>query len=171
MAYAKKRKSGSTTKKHSSKLHVKKFRIPTPAELGSAPYARKITIGMICVSILAVIFSLCCSIFFNPERLAKLEIKNLASDYYENYFYDNFANSQKFINLEDIDAAMDKYVNFGFAKVSLRQLLLRGGRDNSLPISALINHCNENETFVKFYPESPYSETSYHTEYTYSCDF
>lgn len=137
----------------------------------TAPHARRISIFIIIVSIVAVIFTLFCEIFYDPERIAKSEVESLASWYYENYFYENFANSRQFINSKNIDEAMNKYVKSGFAKVSLRQLLLRHQADTTNSKKIALSYCDENNTFVVFYPESPYSQNSYHTEYTYSCEF
>ena len=106
-----------------------------------------------------------------PEEIALSRLDQLASNYYEQYFYDKFANSANFQSLENVDSAMDKYVKTGFSKVTLRQLAIHD-RTTASPISDQpLEYCDEESTFVIFYPEPPFERTSYHTEFTYSCAF
>ena len=106
-----------------------------------------------------------------PEEATMSQLDQLASNYYEQYYYDKFANSEAFQSLEDVDSAMDKYVKTGFSRVTLRQLLVYN-RSTTKPLSnQVLKYCDEEKTFVVFYPESPFERTSYHTKFTYSCAF
>ena len=47
------------------------------------------------ISVVIVVISLFTYFFFNPEAVAKRDAAYLAKDYYETYFYDNFASTIK----------------------------------------------------------------------------
>ncbi|MBR3230763.1 hypothetical protein IKF73_01910 [Candidatus Saccharibacteria bacterium] len=125
-----------------------------------------IIIVIIGASMVAVIIATICSLIFKPENLVKAQISALATDYYENYLYPSF--DQNSPNFNDF---MQKYETTGLTITTLRQILLHDHQKNVTAAPFLKEHCDENSTFIKFYPEYPYSKTSYHVEYSYSCDF
>ena len=152
--------------KHSTSLHTPRFRttyIFTPA--------KKIILTVIALTIIVVIIAIVYPLFFNDECLVKSQISTLATDYYENYFYPNYTSSTSYAQISDLDTAMAKYETYGFAPITLRQLLLYDDQKNTSHAAYLTEHCDENATLIRFYPEAPYSQTSYRTEYTYSCNF
>ena len=104
----------------------------------------------------------------NPERRAKSDFEALATYYYENIFYADLLASDNFSGNPRV--ALEKYKITGLATVTLRQLSLSDRTDQNLA-NYLLKYCDEDRTFVTFYPESPYSKTSYRAEYTYSCNF
>lgn len=125
---------------------------------------QKIVLFMIMILFVLVIGYLIFGLTYTSENITKSKIETLASDYYENYLYKQIVDSK-----EDPAKILDEYKKIGLSIVYLRQLL-RYENDKELE-NYLLKHCDENKTSVKFYPESPYTKTSYHTDYSYSCDF
>lgn len=132
---------------------------------------QKLILSVIFTVILVVIIALAITFFHKPENLVKSKIASIASDYYENYFYKNLVNSEKYAEIQNLDNILGKYKDSGLSSLNLRQLLLYNNQKNSDSAPFLKKYCNEENTYVKFYPEPPYSKTSYRTEYTYSCNF
>ncbi len=163
MAHAKNKKSISRNSKHSSKLHASKLR---SSFYPDSP-AKKIILTIIILTFILVIVAVCCSFFLKDESLTKSKIENLATSYYEDYLYKNLITS----NHENLDSVMEKYETYGSAPITLRQLLLYAQQKNLNYPEKILKYCDENLTYVRFYPEPPYSKNSYHTEYSYSCNF
>lgn len=128
-----------------------------------------IIIIVIILCMLSVITAVIYNLFSKPENIVKAKISEISSDYYENYLYKNF-NFEKYSS-EDFANFMQKYENVGLTTTTLRQLLLYDHQKNADVAPLLKKYCDENTTFIKFYPEQPYSKTSYRVEYTYSCEF
>ena len=127
--------------------------------------ARKLTLMIIVVAVLTVGLALLLGAIFNPEATTKREIEAMARDYYETYYYENFKVS------EDDVAVFSEYTESGFAKTTLRQLLLFDGGRYKSAYERLTNYCDENATTVLFYPVEPYGAKNYRAEYNYSCNF
>ena len=132
---------------------------------------RRTILTVISLAMLTVVIAIICIFIFKPENVVKSKISNLSSNYYENFLYKNIISSEAYSKSKDLDKIMEKYKETGFAAVTLRQLILFGAQKNSNLSSLLKEYCNENETSVKFYPEAPYTQSSYRTEYAYSCNF
>lgn len=147
-----------TNKRTHSNFNTTKKRLST---------TQKTIIAIILISSILVVAFYLYSLFFNSEAHIKGKLSTLASHYYEDYLYENLINSE---NINDLGEVMEEYKTSGFPTVYLRQLLYYKEND-AKTISLLKEHCNENKTGVKFYPESPFSKTSYRIEYIYSCDF
>ena len=129
--------------------------------------ARKSILAIIILATLTVILTILLSYFTNPERIVKSKIPAIATDYYENYFYPEItADSTK-----PLDEIMSRYVTTGFARVTLRQLLLFDGERHAEAAAVLATYCDTNDTFVQFFPESPFGKTDYRVDYHYSCTF
>lgn len=122
-----------------------------------------LVIGLLFILIAVLSISL---FFLNTESRVKNTISSIATDYYENYIYENIINSEK---VEEFDKIMENYEHFGFSAIYLRQLLYYN--NNPETIDFIKQYCDENKTSVKFYPNPPYSRTSYRAEYTYFCNF
>lgn len=157
----------SKPKKYKTKAYQSK---PNKSLNQKAPLSKKIIIVAIIVLFIVVAASVIISFFLTPEKRIKSELTNLATDYYENYYYDNLVDLSAYKTEDELRAAMEKYERRGFSQISLRHLLLEY-RNSSIDTSLLKNHCDENRTFINIFPEYPYTKTSYHIEYTYSCDF
>ncbi|MBR3328934.1 hypothetical protein IKG29_00145 [Candidatus Saccharibacteria bacterium] len=128
-----------------------------------------IVLVTIIVNMFIVVTVLICSFIFKPEVIIKNKISELASDYYENYLYKNFDTDD--ITQEQLIESIQKYKDSGLPVTTLRQILLYDHQKNADSAPLLKKYCDENSTFIKFFPEYPYSKTSYRIEYTYSCEF
>jgi len=143
---------------------------PKPRHVITEPknHSSKIILAVIILAFLAVAAAAFSTVFFTPERITKSQLSHLAADYYENYHYPQLSSSP---NFSPTDESMDRYVKNGFARVTLRQLLLYNPVATADIADNLLEYCDENSTFVIFYPDPPYDRTSYHTDFHYSCDF
>ena len=137
----------------------------------SYPITKKIILGVILVATLIVFTVSIFALFFDKKNLTEFLINKIAADYYENYYYPNFSSTKGFKQAKDLDSAMEKYRNYGFAPVTLRQLLLYDNRKNAKYADPLKKYCNENYTVVKFYIDPPYGKSNYHYDITYSCNY
>lgn len=128
---------------------------------------RKIIFIIILIIIVASIGFL--FVFLNrPENIVKTEIDQLASHYYEDIFYENMLNSKNFSG--DAAQTLSKYTESGISPLTLRQLVSIDSFSSSKK-DYLYSYCDESSTLVRFYPDPPYSRTSYHTDIVYSCNF
>ncbi|MBR2659035.1 hypothetical protein IKD57_04115 [Candidatus Saccharibacteria bacterium] len=153
-----KKRTGSSTVRH-SRLKKPDF----------SRTARKIIIVVIIITMFAVILFLLFKSFSTPEHIIKAKIETAATDYYENFFYTDitkYGTTEK--SLAEI---MDRYKDKGFSTVSLRQLLLYDSKKYADARDVVTSYCDENKSYVKFYPEPPYEQKNYRIEYHYSCDF
>ncbi|MBR2795489.1 hypothetical protein IKE13_00305 [Candidatus Saccharibacteria bacterium] len=138
----------------------KKHRFTTP---------QIVVLIVIVLSMVAVIAAAICTVFLKPENTVKDKISELSADYYENYLYEKFDFSN--LSPEDYLDFMQKYEKTGLTATTLRQLLLYDHQKNAEFAPLLKKYCDEDTTYIKYYPEHPYSKTSYRVEYTYSCEF
>lgn len=131
---------------------------------------RFVTIGVI-VSTIMVAVSLFVTVYFNPERVAKRKLAELATTYYESYYYERFMEA---IDPELKDEKMETYERTGLQPVLLRQLLLyQNGKYASYKQYFETDgfSCDKNTTSAKFYPVYPYGAKDYTVEYNLACDF
>lgn len=133
-----------------------------------ATTARKTIIIIIVLSMAVVILGAAAATFMTNESRVKSKVSDLASDYYENYFYTNLISSPKF---KDLNSTMEKYQEHGFSTISLNELLLYDNQKNAKFSDYLTEYCDENKTFIKFYPDPPYDRKSYHIQFSYACTF
>lgn len=126
-------------------------------------------LAVIILTMLTVAIGVLLSYFFNPEQLTKSRITDLASDYYENYLYEQLINSENFSG--DLDATMSRYNSNGFNPVTLRQLILHDQTATANIADSLRDNCDEELTTVTFYPDPPYARNNYHIDYHYVCNF
>ena len=127
---------------------------------------QKTIMAIIALAFIIVIFFALFTTFYTPENNIKSKISNLAKDYYENYLYELISD-----NSSTPAEALKGYTESGLSVVYLRQLLYYSNEIDTETIDYLTTHCNENNTTIKYYPEPPFSKTSYHIDFTYSCDF
>lgn len=122
----------------------------------------KNTILIIIASLMLIIVGITIFAFIaTPEYLVKREIENIARDYYENYYYPSIPNP----------SGLDYYAERGFARVTLRQLMLYDNRKHYASMEYLSTYCNLDQTQIKIYPEKPFERKNYRVDYTYSCKF
>lgn len=155
-------------RKSRNSLNLKKPRTPVSA-YRYAITARNTILIVIVASSLIVCLAVISAFLLNPERQVKQKFEALANNYYEYNFYENLLNSENFSG--DLRLALQKYEEPGLSPVTLRQLLLYDPAGTADVGAYLKRYCDPNSTTVKFYPEFPYSRTSYHAEYTYDCNF
>ena len=154
-------------KKYSSSIHNSNRYLLSV----SNPKVKKTILLVILIASLVVAFGVIYAIFFNTEKVVKSKISALATDYYENYFYENLINSDKFKQLKDLDTEMEKYHTSGLAPVTLSNLLLYDNQKNATYRNYLTAYCDENATQIKFYMDPPYGRQNYHYDINYSCNF
>lgn len=99
------------------------------------------------------------------------EISNLSKDYYENYLYKQLLSTKESSSPTVFETNMQKYREYGFSVVRLRQILVYNQQKGSSYSASLTNYCDENRTYIKYFPEPPFKRSSYRTEFTYSCNF
>lgn len=124
---------------------------------------------VVILTMLVVILSVFFAQLSTPERIIKGKIESIATDYYENYFYDRILDSLS--GDQTITDALDYYSERGFNRVPLEQLFLFDNQRWQSAESAIVKYCDPAKTSITIYPDSPYGPTDYHIDYAYSCDF
>ena len=135
-----------------------------------APVARKIALVLILIAVATVVLNVVGSIQFAPEKMARRELEKIAKDFYENYFYREYAGN---LAGDELTEEFDKLRESGFSRVYLRQLLLYDNEKHadSAKYFKYDNYtCDTNKTYVIFYPDPPYLEKDYHAEYHLECE-
>ena len=130
--------------------------------------AQKIIISVIVILFVLLSSTILFAFLNKPENVIKSKISTLATDYYENYLYEKISNHNE---SNSASRALEGSEKYGLATTPLSQLLFYDKKIDQETIKYLTSHCDENKTTVKFYPEPPYSKTSYHIEFFYTCDF
>ena len=129
---------------------------------------RFVTIGVL-VSAVMVGVSLFVTVYSDPEKVAQRKFEELATTYYEDYYYDKFMSE---IDPELKEKKLEVFEQTGFQPVLLRQLLLyQNGKYASYKgyFERDGFSCDKNKTSAKFYPVAPYGKTDYTVKYEYSC--
>ena len=159
---------GTVKNKKSSKIHTKNPVTRLKRNLKKKEHDRKVflilkrvVLAVIVLAMLAVVLALLFINFTKPEKVVTEKIEAITADYYENYFYDRI---KDYSNL-------DNYVENGFSKVTLRQLLLFDSERHADASSLLNEYCDSEATYVRIYPEAPFGRTDYHVDYHYACTF
>lgn len=154
--------------KKSSKIHIKNpvTRLSRKKKEGERDrkifvIAKRLSLAVVGLAMMAVVLTLLTISFTKPEKVVTSKIEAITADYYENYFYDR---------IKDYNS-LNNYTENGFSKVTLRQLLLFDSERHADAASLLNQYCDAESTYVKIYPEEPFSKTDYHVDYHYSCTF
>ena len=134
----------------------------------SADYARKFILIIIPIMIIIVVIAVACIFIFNPEQQVKSKLNDLASEYYENVFYENMLNSNEYSG--NSAKSLAKYESTGLTPMKLHQLILLN-ENTSVDTDYITDYCNDEQTTIKYYPKPPYSKNSYEIEFTYYCNF
>ena len=66
---------------------------------------------------------------------------------------------------------MEKYHIGALNTLSLRDLLSYDDKKNGEYVDYLTKYCDKDATTVRIFPDPPYERTTYHAEFTYSCNF
>ena len=134
----------------------------------ASPAIKYTVLTIIVLSMMAVILVALSAMLSNPERVVKQKITDIASDYYENYLY------KKALAPTDTQSTAElaeRYANSGFPIITLRQLLLFDNGRYAESANIITSFCDENDTIITIYPESPFSSKNYHIDYHYACTF
>ncbi len=129
---------------------------------------KKIMVAGIVILIVAVMGLVGFDIYNMPDKVADREINELAKEYYEKYFYQNYKDSLS----EDQDVAelLEKnYAEASLEPVYLRQLMVYSRTNGGDPDAIFDNahyKCNANVSKVTYQPVAPYGEK----DYTYTVD-
>lgn len=160
------------TKRKSRKTKDSEPHFYRKVEPQSSPFAKIIILGVIFASILFVLLDLFLLTVFTEERITKYYIEDLASDYYENYFYEGVINSDSFKEGgSNLESAMKDYGQYGLPAIALKDLITHEGQKTAPHADYVLRRCDDTATTVKFLPYSPYNRTDYAIEYTYACNF
>ncbi len=135
------------------------------------PKSSIIILVIIINAIIIAVTAFLIPIFVNTQNSVQSTIESLARNYYENYLYENLNTVRTTSDSAAFEETMQKYQEYGFGTVHLRQILQYNKQENHTPSIDVADYCDENETVIKFYPEPPYNRTTYRMELTYSCNF
>lgn len=139
------------------------------------PVSKKVKIVVvsgIIVCVVAVLVNLLATQFLSPDKVAQAKLEQLASDYYENYYYDKFIASIP--KGKPLEKAMSEFEKDGFSPVYLRHLLLFDNErnKNEAKYFETSNYaCDKNETSIRIIPMNPYSRKDYTISYSLSCNY
>ena len=131
--------------------------------------SKRSILAVIIIAMLVVVFALIFTKFYDPEKAVTKKIEEITADYYETYFYPRINNNGTAD--KPISEIIARYKDTGFSKITLRQLLLFDSARHSDLTDFLTKYCDEEATYVKIFPDEPYSSTDYHVDYHYSCEF
>ncbi len=168
------RKPKKRAETSSKKVHVARAKFFRRSHLSERDrriflISRRVVFGIVVVAMLAVILAVLAAIFNNPEALVTGKIEKITADYYENYFYtriEDYGTTDK--SLAEI---MERYVEAGFSRITLRQLLLFDSERYASSAAYITEYCDPETTYVKIYPEAPFTKSDYRVEYHYACTF
>ena len=135
-----------------------------------SPIPLTVLIIIIIVSIVVAIAFLF-SAFTSTESIVKDKISALTKNFYENHLYVGIANSNNSADRNTFENTMQQYAEDGFGIIRLRQILHFNSEMSAHEKDLITSYCDENRTYVKIYPESPFGPESYRAEYHYSCNF
>ena len=154
---------------HASRTRVESSRIAHNKKVDriKRDTAQTVIIGVILASMLVVIIGVIAYIFSKPERQVVWKIESLASNYYEKTFYPTLSES----NPSTYKKSLERYNETGTSPVALRRLLLSKSDVTTKESKYITSHCDENNTYVIFFPTAPYGEKDYRVEYQYACTF
>ena len=81
--------------KNSSQVHQHPQRSKRKRFVPFSKKAKKITMSVVIVSAVVVLSSIVINVCFAPDKVAVRTLENIARDYYENYYYDRFIDTNK----------------------------------------------------------------------------
>lgn len=140
-------------------------------ETSSVELVRRVALVGVITSVVAVILNLWVNFYFQYDKVVERKTQEMAEDYYENYFYDNFLAT---LNSGNKEVAFEKYETTGFAPVLLRQLLLFDGKRNQDYMKHFDNeyyYCDVHTSRILFYPVAPYGRKDYRVEQVLTCNY
>lgn len=143
-------------------------------------HARELILSVIGVAALIVIGFLLFNLIATPEFLVKREVETIVKDYYENYFYHSILKNNS-LTLDDLSTPeksiatmspiLERYIEKGFARLTLRQLTLYDNLRHHSSAAYLSKYCDLNSTLIHITPVAPFQKENYQVDYSYSCNF
>ena len=163
--------SHPSTRVHTARTRIKSSRRARSQNFSRTTHrtARHTILSIIVLTGMIVVLTALFATFSTTENFIKSNISAIATDYYENYFYDNILANNN--GEKPISEILEFYTKPGFSTVTLRQLLLYDDERNADSAAFLTSHCDENSTTIHIFPDPPYDKTNYHIDYHYSCNF
>ncbi|MBR3386555.1 hypothetical protein IKG68_03255 [Candidatus Saccharibacteria bacterium] len=165
-----------STKPSSKSIHAKR---PSVRSSGPATardrsrrlfsLSRRTILTIIILAMIAVIATVIISHLTTPERTVTNTIESLATDYYENYFYDEVGRYNT--SGESRTDILTKYSEKGFTAVTLKQLLYFDNERHISDKPTLSEYCDLDRTYVRITPIAPFGRTDYRVDYFYSCAY
>lgn len=106
----------------------------------------------------------------NQEEELTTILKELGSEFYEEFYYDKVGN-----NLGERKNFLEKYKDIGI-KINLDNLSRYNSEKNKEKIEQFVNkktnqECDKESTMVIIYPNEPYEKSSYNEEIKLICGF
>mgnify|MGYP004504579899 CR=1 FL=1 len=106
----------------------------------------------------------------NQEEELNQLLKQLGSEFYEEFYYDKVGN-----NLEERKKFLEKYKDIGI-KINLENLSRYNSEQNKDSLAKFVNkktnqECDKTNTMVIIYPTEPYEKNSYTEEIKLICGF
>ena len=106
----------------------------------------------------------------NQEEELNQLLKQLGSEFYEEFYYDKVGN-----NLEERKNFLEKYKDIGI-KINLENLSRYNSEQNKDSLAKFVNkktnqECDKTNTMVIIYPTEPYEKNSYTEEIKLICGF
>ena len=133
-------------------------------------FAQKTILTIIFTTIIAVIVFAIFALNSRNTINIESEISQMSAEYYEKYYFPDLEKSIHEHSGSPLQNVLSEYTDTGFSRVPLRQIIAHT-QSSRATIDYISTHCDVNNTFVHFFPEEPFTSTSYHTSYTYSCNF
>ena len=109
-------------------------------------------------------------IYNKPETAFEREVKKMATDYYENYYY---ARIEKQFPAEEVKNKLQIQVENGIRPVTLRQLvLLNGGKnlDFRKKVEGRGYKCDEETSSIILTPKKPFGKKDYDVKVSLICN-
>ena len=129
-------------------------------------WVRRIVIGEVLLCAGLVVWMAVATLVDDRVVRAEEALAVIGGDYYENYFYDKFADGRDDASVEN---ALAHYAEPGFRSVNLVQLL---SYDNARQAdnAHYFEGCDRAASSVTFWPEEPYGREDYRMEVKLFCD-
>ena len=127
-------------------------------------------LGIICISVITVTIFTIFTLSHRPKSIdIESEISTLASNYYETYYFPKLESSILNHSNSTLPEVLSNYTSTGFSKVPLRQILAHTSPSPNI-LNYISQHCDTDTTLIHYFPEPPFTSTSYYTKYSYSCN-
>lgn len=123
-------------------------------------------VGIVAVSTLLIIISLCTGLLKSPTERAEIEMDKLAEAYYTEYLYPRLLGNLN----NDPAKVLPAYTESGVPTTYLRQMLHYNDDEHAKSAGYFeAVECDTNDTGVRYFPVEPYGPRDYTTVYFWRC--